>query len=302
MILCSQAKLENDNRAKNVLRGMKNKCEMGWRPCKAPLGYLNEKYSERGNQKIYVDPIRGPIIREMFEKCAYEDVSGRDLMRWANEERHFRTRNEKRLTLSMVYNILKNPVYYGEFEYPIGTGKFWQGSHEPLITREQFTRVRERLAAPTKSPYGEKKFAYTGILKCGHCGHNITATERVKVYKNGKTQRFVYYHCTNQASAERCRSMYLREDRLTEQLLGRLDLFELNEKKMTEKVAYEVKRFNTMRSAIIGGKEEVKVEMGKEELLNFLRFTLTSGTIEDIRDVMKFVTTKLEIFEGKLRI
>src|ERR1035437_7392660 len=31
MILGSQAKLENDNRGINVKRGMKNKCEMGWR-------------------------------------------------------------------------------------------------------------------------------------------------------------------------------------------------------------------------------------------------------------------------------
>src|SRR3990172_8522353 len=32
MILCSQAKLENDNKDVNVKRGMRTKCEMGWRP------------------------------------------------------------------------------------------------------------------------------------------------------------------------------------------------------------------------------------------------------------------------------
>jgi len=40
MILCSQAKLENDNRGINVKRGLKNKAEMGVRPGVAPLGYL----------------------------------------------------------------------------------------------------------------------------------------------------------------------------------------------------------------------------------------------------------------------
>jgi DNA invertase Pin-like site-specific DNA recombinase len=40
MILCSQAKLENDNRAINVKRGIRAKCEMGWRPCMPPLGTL----------------------------------------------------------------------------------------------------------------------------------------------------------------------------------------------------------------------------------------------------------------------
>lgn len=32
MILCSQAKIENDNRGVNVKRGIRAKCEMGWRP------------------------------------------------------------------------------------------------------------------------------------------------------------------------------------------------------------------------------------------------------------------------------
>ena len=36
MILGSQAKLENDNRGVNVKRGLRTRCEMGWRPGTAP--------------------------------------------------------------------------------------------------------------------------------------------------------------------------------------------------------------------------------------------------------------------------
>ncbi len=43
MILGSQAKLENDNKAVNVRRGLRTRCEMGLRPGVAPTGYLNEK-------------------------------------------------------------------------------------------------------------------------------------------------------------------------------------------------------------------------------------------------------------------
>ena len=39
MILCSQAKLENDNRGINVKRGLRAKCEAGWRPGSCPTGY-----------------------------------------------------------------------------------------------------------------------------------------------------------------------------------------------------------------------------------------------------------------------
>ena len=43
MILCSQAKLENDNKSINVKRGLRTRCEMGLIPGVAPTGYLNEK-------------------------------------------------------------------------------------------------------------------------------------------------------------------------------------------------------------------------------------------------------------------
>ncbi len=50
MILCSQAKLENDNRGVNVKRGFKAKCELGFRPNMAPFGYLIDHYSGKGQK------------------------------------------------------------------------------------------------------------------------------------------------------------------------------------------------------------------------------------------------------------
>ena len=41
MILCSQAKLENDNKSENVKRGLRTRCEQGLRPGMAPTGYSN---------------------------------------------------------------------------------------------------------------------------------------------------------------------------------------------------------------------------------------------------------------------
>src|SRR6202795_4787204 len=64
MILGSQAKLENDNRGVNVRRGLRTPCEMGLRPGVAPVGYLNEKQSDRKCHAM-VDPQRAPIIKQM---------------------------------------------------------------------------------------------------------------------------------------------------------------------------------------------------------------------------------------------
>lgn len=67
MILCSQAKLENDNKSINVKRGIRTKCEMGWRPGVAPLGYINRSFG--GVSDIIPDPERAEAITEMYEGC-----------------------------------------------------------------------------------------------------------------------------------------------------------------------------------------------------------------------------------------
>ncbi|MFA5438212.1 MAG: recombinase family protein, partial [Candidatus Omnitrophota bacterium] len=60
MILCSQAKLENDNKSINVKRGLKTRVEMGLWPAPAPTGYLKEKRMDRKCETI-IDPDRAPI-------------------------------------------------------------------------------------------------------------------------------------------------------------------------------------------------------------------------------------------------
>jgi DNA invertase Pin-like site-specific DNA recombinase len=71
MILCSQAKLENDNKSINVKRGLRTRCEMGLRPGPAVVGYLNEKRMDK-KCEVVIDPERAPIVKQMFEKVAYE--------------------------------------------------------------------------------------------------------------------------------------------------------------------------------------------------------------------------------------
>lgn len=119
MILGSQAKLENDNKAVNVKRGLRTRCEMGFRPGVAPTGYLNEKHTDKKCQ-ARIDPKRAPIIKQMFERVANEQWSGRKVYRWLREIK-FKTKNSKPLVLANVYLILRNHFYYGEFEYPVGS-------------------------------------------------------------------------------------------------------------------------------------------------------------------------------------
>src|SRR3990167_5989893 len=105
MILGSQAKLENDNRGLNVIRGLHNKAAGGWRPGVASIGYLN---NGQGEEKIIVDEPRAPVIIEMFERVAKQAATGRDIKRWLDSI-DFRSKHDKRLGLAHIYRTLRNP-------------------------------------------------------------------------------------------------------------------------------------------------------------------------------------------------
>ena len=118
MMMCGQAKLENDNKGVNVKRGFRAKIEMGFRPNMSPLGYLHDKYAEKGTCKIFMDPVRGPIIKEAFHKVAYEGWTGRSVKRWLDDEAKLTTRKGKQVTLSMIYRMMDNSFYTGRYEFP----------------------------------------------------------------------------------------------------------------------------------------------------------------------------------------
>jgi site-specific DNA recombinase len=215
MILCSQAKLENDNKGVNVKRGIKMKCEMGWRPSGAPMGYMNRAFG--GIKDIIIDPDRAPIIIEAFERVANLHQSGRTIKVWM-DSKNFRTKTNKLITLSSVYAFLRNPFYYGFFEFPVGSGKWFKGSHKPLISKELFDKVQTQLYSPYRHSYLGRQFAFKGIFTCFNCGSGVCGEERHRKLNNGRTRKHIYYHCTR-AKNRSCREPYIEERELIRQLL-----------------------------------------------------------------------------------
>ena len=85
----------------------------------APTGYLNEKRKDKPCE-VLVDPVRAPIVKQMFERVGNEQWSGRKLYAWLRNEVGFKTDKGKPLSLGNIYMILKKTFYYGVFEYPKG--------------------------------------------------------------------------------------------------------------------------------------------------------------------------------------
>lgn len=143
MILCSQAKLENDNKSQNVKRGLRARVEMGLWPCRPPTGYTKYKRMDQKCESV-IDPERAPIIKQMFEKIGHDGWSGRKLYHWLKDDINFKTENNMQLSLGNLYRILANHFYYGRFEFPKQSGLWYNGAHEPLISKELFDLVQSR--------------------------------------------------------------------------------------------------------------------------------------------------------------
>ena len=249
MILCSQAKLENDQKGINVKRGIRAKCEMGWRPGMPPIGYYNRAFA--GVKDIIVDPDRGHIVTDMFEKVIKNGDSGRTLKKWLDT--CLTTRGDKKVTLSQIYLMLKNPFYYGEFEYPVGSGSWYKGKHQPLITKEMFDKVQQKLVVPKKSKWGSKFFIYKGILKCATCKSSVVAEERFRKRKYKEPRRHIYYHCSRQKDYD-CQEPYSTEKKLEQSLLKFISFMYINHPKkitLTDAIQKDMAEFEKIREDVL---------------------------------------------------
>jgi len=297
MILCSQAKLENDNKSLNVKRGLKTRCEMGWRPGTALTGYSNEKRTDRKCQ-VLVDIERAPIVKQMFEKIGNDHWSGSRLYHWLKFEINFKTRGNKNLSRGNLYRILQNTFYYGVFEYPGNSGNFYNGKHEPLITKELFDRVQQQL---TRNPMNRetREFAFTRLMVCGTCGSGISACEKYKKLKNGTVSKYIYYGCTKSKNLH-CDNGYIREEDLIKQLVEIIDQIDVNDLEIKHKFQDEVKRYNVFQSRVL--KIEGKQENKDIDVKSYIKYLLKEGSMSEKREILSCIKSKIVVRKKLLYI
>ena len=293
MILCSQAKLENDHKGENVKRGLRAKCEMGFRPGVSPIGYIHDKYADKGQKRIMLDPVRAPIIKQMFEKVAYEDASGRDLYAWMVDI-GFATRSGKRVAVSGIYRMLKDTFYYGEFEYPVGSGKYYPSAVDPIITKELYLKAQANLQAPPRRHPGTNEFDFTKLFTCGGCGSGITAEEIFKKLKDGGKNRYVYYHCSR-GKNHKCKEKPLREEQLLDQLLQLIDRIEVDEIGLKDRVQHEIAKYRQFSYGVLGRGTEFDNRPLDADVRNYAKYVLIHGTKDEKREVLSCLKSRVEI-------
>lgn len=295
MILGSTAKLENDHRGENVKRGLRTRVEMGLWPGVAPLGYLNQGRMDRKCQ-IIVDPVRAPVIKQMFEKLAYEKWSGRKIYNWLKHDLNFKTRGNKSLTLSGLYRILDDPMYYGVFERPKGSGNWYEGKHKPIITKELFDLGQVQLKRD-QIVRENKEFAFTKLFTCGYCASGISAEDKYKKLRDGTTAHYVYYGCTR-ARDRNCKNQYIREEELIGELLKILGQININELGMRHKLEDEIKRFSHFQKIVLGSDGKKEAEEGDVNIRTYAKYLLKEGSVSEKRELLGNLRSRL-VYQDK---
>lgn len=299
MILGSQAKLENDNKMVNVKRGLRARVEMGLWPSVPPTGYLANPDRNKKCEAV-VDALRAPVIRQIFEKVAYDEWSGRKLFYWLKDEIRFRTKSGKPLTLSNIYMTLKNTFYYGDFEYPKDSGLWYKGKHEPIISKELFDIVK---AKTTRSAIRmeNKEFAFTRLIKCGLCDSTITADEKFKKQKNGNVHRYVYYGCSK-FKDKYCQCGYIKEEELIEQLAKMLDRIDVDEIGMKEQIKTEIEQYQKFNESVLGKANKEKIKVKEVDIRNYAKYILRERSIWEKRELLSHLRSKLILKEKNISL
>jgi len=191
------SRLYSDQLGERVRHAAMTKVKKGGWPGPAPTGYVNDVQ----NKTLHPDPNMSSIVKLVFEAYAWEDISLSRLVKRA-KALGLRTRKGGVLSKGPLHHLLRNPIYYGMIRWE---GNIHPGDHEPLISKALFDAVQKRLKGKS-SPMTKRSFPYRGLMKCGYCGCNITAS-----LVKGK---YVYYHCTHGKGA--CPQGFVREETLSD--------------------------------------------------------------------------------------
>ena len=298
MILGSQAKLENDNKVINVKRGLRTRAAMGLRPSMAPTGYLNSKNKDEKCQ-VLVDAKRAPVIKQMFEKVANENYSGRKVFKWLKEI-EFKNKNGKYVTLGNIYRMLRMTFYYGVFEYPEGSGEWFTGKHIPIISQSLFETVQEKIKVEKKKAYG-REFAFTRTLHCAYCESGITAEEKIKELKDGGSNAHVYYRCTKVKNRE-CPNESVKESILIDEMLPIIDKMSLDKSELKRKLEEEVARYALFQTGVLGVDLNQSKKHKDISIKTFAKHMLRHGTMLQKREVLSCIKSKILLKDKKLSL
>ena len=192
------------NLSTNVKRGQRQSVEkglfigghtlFGYKINKTPVGNHYES-------KVEIDEKNAPIVQFIFEE--YASGTPKKVIVDKLNAKGYKNFNGKPFHINNFQNTLTNRKYTGEYYF--GENKqFNDNTYPPLISKELFNKVQERLKANKRAPAKAKAiidYLLTGKAYCGHCGSPIVGTSGTGKMGN----KFYYYNCSTKYKYHTCK-------------------------------------------------------------------------------------------------
>lgn len=206
-----------DNLSEESRKGMVEKAKQGIWPTQAPIGYLNA-LGPMGKKIIVPDEAMSAVVTRLFEWFETGNYSLKQITEKAVSEGLRYRRSGRPVGVSTVHKTLRNRLYAGTFEWG---GKHYQGTHQPLVSQETWQNVQSVLDGRSVSNIRAVplRFAFTGLVTCGHCGCAVVA-QMVR-------ERYIYYHCSGFKG--KCPEKYAREETLVQAFAEQLARLQIDE-------------------------------------------------------------------------
>lgn len=221
-------------------RGTKSKIEKGIAPLLAVPGYKNDKTKDQGKRDIIIDQIQFSLMRKIFDIALTGKYSITRLYEEAREM-GLKTNRGKEISRSRMAELMKDVFYIGKFVY---AGQTYDGIHTPMLTQQEFELLQDIFSSRTRPrPSKHTHPLPDGMIKCV-CGRSLVFEPKVRKYKNGKTQDFLYLRCNrhNYHPSAICPKSAINMDDLSKQIVEKLatikispDLIEWGVKRLNEK-------------------------------------------------------------------
>ncbi len=205
----------------------------------APYGYIKDS---KNKNKLVIDENVENVIRDIFKwriegstnliiadklnsmgvlsPMEYKKSIG------LNYDIAFKVHEKALWNHSAIGRILVNEVYIGNLiqgktkspnlkvkkNFAVSKDKQFRvcGTHEPIISRNDFDLVQEILKTDTKkSPNSDKLNVFSGVLKCNDCGESM-----VRSTAKSKGLKYFYYICGGNKYKKTCSSHRIAEDKV----------------------------------------------------------------------------------------
>ena len=278
-IAFGQSKYYVDNLSENIKRSYRQKLKNGIWPQRAPIGYLNDKKTKT----IIIDPEKAPLVKKAFEAYATGNYT-LSALRKIIGDLGLTTHKGKELSISNYQYILKNTLYHGLIYFG---GEFYEGKHEPIVTKKLFDACQEVMTRKSKPQHGGglKPFAYRGLIKCAECGCYIT----IETQKGHN-----YLRCTKRKGP--CSQKYIREEVMTAMIQSELRKVSLSDA-VADWLIAEVEKEKTEDSN--SSKEQIQKVNNGITTIDAKLEKLMTAYLENALTLEEYQTTKNKLVSEK---